>query len=328
MQNNPKINRPAYLESFQNGALDKAIGKLFGLLESCSICPRKCKVNRLNDEKGFCRTGLNPKVYSYMAHHGEEPAISGSRGSGTIFFSNCNMGCVYCQNYEFSQIGQGREVSLEELSKFMLELQEMGCHNINLVTPTHVLPQILKSLKIAISGGLRLPLVYNTGGYELPEIIKLLDGIVEIYLPDMRYADKGLALKFSNAQDYPRYNQASVKEMFRQVGTAQMDEAGIIKAGIIIRHLVLPNNIAGTEEIMRFIAEELSVDTCISLMSQYLPYHKAAEFSEIERRLKLKEYEAAKEMMEKCGLANGWVQESYGLERFAGVNIKSVLKNE
>ena len=328
MRDKSAINNPVYLKSFQNGYLDQTIDELFESLASCAICPRKCKVNRLKNEKGFCKTGLNPKVYSYMAHHGEEPAISGAKGSGTIFFSNCNMGCAYCQNYEFSQVGKGREVSPEELAKFMLELQEMGCHNLNFVTPTHVLPQILKSLKIAISGGLKIPLVYNTSGYELPEIIKLLDGIVDIYLPDMRYADQGSALKFSNAQGYPGYNQDSVKEMFRQVGTTQMDEVGIIKAGIIIRHLVLPNNVAGTEEIMRFIAEELSVDTYVSLMSQYLPYHKASEFPEINRRLKLKEYEAAKEAMEKYGLANGWVQESYGLERFAGVNIKSVLKDE
>ena len=181
MRNKPKINKPVYLESFQNGILDKVIDKLFQSLESCAICPRKCKVNRLNDEQGFCKTGLRPKVYSYMAHHGEEPAISGSRGSGTIFFSNCNLGCVYCQNYEFSQAGAGREVSFEEVAKFMLELQEMGCHNINLVTPTHILPQILKSLKIAISGGLHIPLVYNTSGYDLAETIKLLEGIIDIY---------------------------------------------------------------------------------------------------------------------------------------------------
>jgi len=324
MQNKSKSANPVYLEAFQNGNLDKAIEKLYKMLESCAICPRKCKVNRLNDKQGFCKTGLRPKVYSYMAHQGEEPAISGSGGSGTIFFSNCNMGCVYCQNYEFSQIGQGREVEPEDLAKFMLELESMGCHNVNLVTPTHVLPQILKALKIAISGGLNLPLVYNTSAYELPEIIQLLDGIVDIYLPDMRYSDEDSAVKFSNAPGYPKYNRQAVKEMFRQVGTAQMDEKGIIKRGIIIRHLVLPNKSSGTEKIMRFIAEELSTDTYISLMSQYLPYHKAEEFQGINRRLKLREYEEAKEIMDKYGLSNGWVQESFGLERFAGVNIKSM----
>ena len=316
---------PVYLKSFHNGYLDKIIAKLFKCLESCAICPRKCRVNRISDIQGFCRTGLKPQVYSYMAHHGEEPPVSGIKGSGTIFFSNCNMACVYCQNYEFSQGGAGREVDFEELAGFMLELQKMGCHNINLVTPTHILPQILKSLKMAISAGLKIPLVYNTSGYELPEIIKLLDGIIDIYMPDMRYADAEAAFQFSAASDYPEYNRKAVKEMYRQVGTAQIDEEGIIKRGLIIRHLVLPNNLSGTERIMRFIAEDLSRDTYISLMSQYLPYHKAVEFKAINRRLKLKEYAEAKEIMAKCGLPNGWTQDSYGAERFAGVNIKSIL---
>ena len=328
MPNRLKTNNPVYLEALQNGKLDKAIDKLCKLLESCSICPRKCGVNRIKGEQGFCKTGSRPRVFSYMAHQGEEPAISGSSGSGTIFFSNCNMSCAYCQNYEFSQMGQGKEVSCEDLAKIMLELQEMGCHNINLVSPTHVLAQILKSLKIAISLGLKIPLVYNTGGYELTKIIKLLDGVVDIYLPDMRYADEDAAVKFSKAAGYPEYNRQAVREMFRQAGTACMDGNGIIQRGIIIRHLVLPNNASGTDKIMEFIARELSVDTYISLMSQYLPYHRAAEFKEINRRLKLSEYDGAKKMMEKYGLHNGWVQESFGLERFAGVNIKSVLKNE
>jgi putative pyruvate formate lyase activating enzyme len=318
---------PAYLESYRNGHLDKIIDRLFKCLESCAICPRKCRVNRVNGIQGFCRTGLKPKVYSYMAHHGEEPPISGIKGSGTIFFSNCNMACVYCQNYEFSQLGQGREVNFEELAKFMLELQKMGCHNINLVTPTHILPQILKSLKIAILAGLKIPLVYNTSGYDLSEIIKLLDGIVDIYLPDMRYADTESAVQFSASPGYPEENRKAVKEMYRQVGTAEFAENGIIRRGIIIRHLVLPNNVAGTEKIMRFIAEDLSRDTYISLMSQYLPYHRAAEFKEINRRLRLKEYAEAKGIMAKYGLSNGWIQESLGLERFAGVNIKSILKD-
>jgi putative pyruvate formate lyase activating enzyme len=206
--------------------LNKVIEKTFGLLESCCICPRKCKVNRLKGELGFCKTGLLPRVCSFMPHHGEEPPISGTKGSGTIFFSYCNMACVYCQNYEFSQIGQGREVDFEELAHFMLELQNLDCHNINLVTPTHVMPQILKALGIAIPKGLKIPLVYNTGGYELPEIIKHLSGIIDIYLPDMRYADSNMAIKYSSAPDYPRYNQESVKEMHRQVGVADIDKTG------------------------------------------------------------------------------------------------------
>ncbi len=310
-----KLNKPKYLSLYHNGELQNICDAAFKLLESCQICPRNCKVNRLKDEKGFCRTGLKPKVYSFMAHHGEEPPISGEKGSGTIFFAHCNMGCIYCQNYEFSQLGQGREVDFDELADIMLKLQGMGCHNINFVTPTHVMPQILKALLIAIPKGLKIPLVYNTSGYELASIIKLLDGVIDIYLPDMRYFDPQKSLKYSNAPEYPKYNQEAVKEMYRQVGVK----------GLIIRHLVLPNNVSGTREIMNFIANELSKETYISLMSQYLPYYKAKEEKEIMRRLKHEEYEEAKKAMEESGLYNGWVQESYGSERFAGVNIKPSL---
>ncbi len=319
---------PSYLESYNTGRLDKIIERVFKLLESCCICPRKCKVNRLKNELGFCQTGLLPQVCSFLPHHGEEPPISGAQGSGTIFFSRCNMACVYCQNYEFSQLGQGREVDFEELAKFMLELENMHCHNINLVTPTHVMPQILKALKHAISKGLKIPIVYNTAGYELPEVIKLLDGIVDIYLPDMRYADSDMAIKYSHASDYPQYNQEAVREMHRQVGIAKIDNEGIIKSGVIIRHLVLPNEICGTDKIMKFIREEISKDAYISLMSQYLPYYKAREFKEVSRRLTHQEYEDAKEILQKYGLYNGWIQESYGTERFAGIHIKPNIKNE
>lgn len=319
---------PAYLKSYRDGRLDSIIIQSYKLLNSCSLCPRKCGVNRLNNERGFCKTGLNPVVYSFMSHQGEEPPVSGTLGSGTIFFSNCNMACVYCQNYEFSQEGRGKEVSCEDLAGYMLDLQKINCHNINLVTPTHILPQILKALKIAIKGGLEIPLVYNTGGYELVEIIKLLDGIVDIYLADMRYADNEASLKYSSAPDYPKYNQDALKEMRAQIGRDEIDQKGIIRRGLIIRHLVLPNNVSQTDKVMRFISEELSRDSLVSLMSQYLPYHRASEFRDIDRRLTNKEYENAKEIMEKYGLHGGWIQESYGLERFAGVNIKSVLKDE
>jgi putative pyruvate formate lyase activating enzyme len=320
---------PAYLESYQNGKLNSIIEKTFKMLQFCSICPRKCKINRLNNEKGFCRTGLKPKVCSFMPHHGEEPPISGKRGSGTIFFSCCNMACVYCQNYEFSQLDEGKEVEFKELADFMLQLQDMGCHNINLVTPTHVLPQILKALLLAIPQGLKIPLVYNTGGYELPWIIKLLDGIVDIYLPDMRYAENAMALKYSQAPNYPVFNQASLREMQRQVGVARMDEEGIIKRGVIIRHLVLPNDVSGTDKIMHFIARELSADSYISLMSQYSPYYKADQMKEIARRISYDEYQKAKQIMRKYTLSNGWMQESAGLERFAGIHIKPLFdKND
>lgn len=319
---------PIYLETYRNGRLDEIIEDTFRLLESCSICPRKCKVNRLKDELGFCKTGLKAQVCSFMPHYGEEPPISGKHGSGTIFFSHCNMACVYCQNYEFSQLGQGKGVEFEELAYFMLRLQNMACHNINLVTPTHILPQILRALKVAISKGLKIPLVYNTSGYELAEIIKLLEGIVDIYLPDMRYADNALAIKYSSAPDYPKYNQEAVKEMHRQVGVAKIDREGIVEKGVIIRHLVLPHNIAGTEKIMQFIAEELSADSYISLMSQYIPYYQASKFKDISCRLTYDDYEAAKKAMQRYGLDNGWIQEGYGLERFAGIHIKPALKKD
>lgn len=311
-------NCPAYLNAHHNRKLDELIEKAQKMLESCSICPRKCRVNRQNDERGFCRQGRKAKVYSYLAHHGEEPPISDKNGSGTIFFSGCNMSCCYCQNYEFSQRDKGKEVTPEELAAFMLRLQEMGCHNINLVTPTHILPQILSALKIAIPGGLCIPLVYNTSGYELPEIIRLLDGIIDIYLVDMRYSDEKKALKYSSAPNYPKYNLASVKEIYRQVG----------KTGLIIRHLVLPENLSGTKEIMRFIKEELSLNVPISLMSQYMPCFKAGKYPELSRRITLDEYEKAIEIMHKEGLYQGWTQESHGLARFAGINIKSNLKND
>ncbi|MFZ2604102.1 MAG: radical SAM protein, partial [Candidatus Omnitrophota bacterium] len=279
--------QPIYLKSCHNGNLLKVIEGTFKLLEPCVICPRKCKVNRLKGEKGFCKTALLPKVFSYMPHHGEEPPISGKNGSGTIFFSNCNMRCLYCQNFEFSQLGQGREVEIEELADYMLQLQDMKCHNINLVTPTHILPQILKALYIAIPKGLKIPICYNTSGYELPEMIKLLDGIIDIYLPDMRYSDNTAAIKYSCAPNYSLYNQQSVKEMQRQVGIAKINKDGIIKRGLIIRHLVLPERISGTEKIMKFIAEEISKETYISLMSQYFPCYKVEKTESISRRVTL-----------------------------------------
>jgi putative pyruvate formate lyase activating enzyme len=317
--------RPSYLEAYSNGRLDDNIERSQLMLESCCICPRKCKVNRLKGEAGFCKTALVPRVCSYLPHHGEEPVISGTKGSGTIFFTCCNMACVYCQNYEFSQAEGGRLVSFEELAGIMLELQNLGCHNINLVTPTHVMPQMLKALKIAISKGLKTPLVYNTGGYELVECLRLLEGIVDIYLPDMRYADTRMAVKYSAAPDYPKYNQDALIEMHRQVGSAKINADGIITSGLIIRHLVLPDNIAGTDDLFKFVALRLSVDTYISLMSQYFPCFKAGQFKEICRRITPAEYELAKASMSKHGLYNGWTQDAGGLDRFAGTNIKPTL---
>lgn len=315
---------PSFLKTYNNGKLENLIKKLFSLSESCGICPRKCEINRQKDKTGFCKISSKAVVYNFMAHHGEEPPISGTQGSGAIFFSGCNMNCAYCQNFEFSQAKNGREVNSEELSNFMLQLQNLGCHNINLVTPTHVLPQILSALNLAIPKGLKIPIVYNTSGYELKEIIELLDGIIDIYLTDMRYGDNAGALKYSNAEDYPKYNQEAVKEMYRQAGIACFDSKGIIERGLIIRHLVLPNNISSTDKIMKFISQEINTDTYISLMSQYTPFYKASQFHEISRRITQKEYTAAQNIMQKYGLSNGWVQESYGSEEFAGVNIQPI----
>ncbi len=290
--------------------LHQRIDEAYKLLESCRVCPRECGVNRLrNDKLGFCRSGLNPVVSSVSPHHGEEPPLSGSKGSGTIFFTNCNLRCLYCQNYPISQMGNGAERSPGELACQMLWLQEQGCHNLNLVTPTHFVPQILKALGIARERGFSLPIVYNTSGYESVESLRLLDGIVDIYLPDMRYSDEAAARKYSVAPDYPEINRAAIREMFRQVGNLVLDENGIAKRGIIIRHLVLPHGLSGTEEVMKFLAEEISKEVYISLMSQYFPAYKANEHPELSRRVTAAEYEDARKIMEKYGLENGWMQE-------------------
>ncbi len=317
---------PAYLTAFQNGTLEKLTKNTFKMLEACCICPRRCRVNRLKNELGFCKAGSRARVYSFQAHQGEEPPISGTKGSGTIFFSGCNMHCVYCQNYVFSQSQEGREMEPEELAGVMLKLQDMGCHNINLVTPTHVMPQILNALLIAIPKGLNIPLVYNTSGYELTNIIKLLSGIIDIYLVDMRYGDDAMAAKYSDAPDYTKHNREAVRQMQRQVGIAEIDRQGILRRGLIIRHLVLPGGVAGTEAIMKFIAKNISPETYISLMSQYTPLYKAAQFKEISRRISFKEYDEARAIMQKYGLHNGWTQEAHGLDSFAGVNIKNAFK--
>jgi putative pyruvate formate lyase activating enzyme len=290
--------------------LQNRIEAAYQLLESCRVCPRECGVNRLKDEKsGFCRSGLNPAISSVSPHHGEEPPLSGTKGSGTIFFTNCNLRCVYCQNYPISQLGNGAERTVGELACQMVWLQEQGCHNLNLVTPTHFMPQILKALGIAKERGFNLPIVYNTSGYESIEALQLLDGIVNIYLPDMRYADDAVALKYSSAPHYPEINRAAIKEMFKQVGNLVLDENGVAQRGLIIRHLVLPGGLSGTDGVMKFLAEEISKDVYISLMSQYFPAYRAQEFEEIDRRITPEEYDEAYEIMQKYGLENGWVQE-------------------
>jgi putative pyruvate formate lyase activating enzyme len=290
--------------------LQSRVETAYKLLENCRVCPRECGANRLKDDKlGFCRSGLNPVISSVSPHHGEEPPISGTKGSGTIFFTNCNLRCAYCQNYPISQMGNGAERSTGELACQMIWLQEQGCHNLNLVTPTHFMPQILKALAIAQERGFNLPIVYNSSGYESVETLQLLDGIVDIYLPDMRYGDNRAAMLYSVAPHYVEVNQAAVREMYRQVGNLALDENGIATKGLIIRHLVLPGGLSGTERVMKFLAEAISRDVYISLMSQYFPAYRSREFPELNRRINEQEYDEAYDIKMKYGLSNGWVQE-------------------
>jgi putative pyruvate formate lyase activating enzyme len=265
------------------------VKKAYKLMEKCSICPRKCGVNRLKGQVGFCKAGLLPMVSSFHAHFGEEPPISGRNGSGTIFFTHCSLRCV------------------EELAGMMLKLEAEGCHNINFVTPTHYMPQILEGVFIAREKGLKLPLVYNSGGYESMEALEILDTIIDMYMPDMKYSDNSAAKKYSNAQDYFEINKIAVKEMHRQAGDLKI-ERGIAKKGILIRHLVLPENLAGSHKIFEFIANELSLDTYVNIMAQYYPCHLADKFLEINRRITAKEYMEAIRLAEKTGLKNGFRQ--------------------
>ena len=302
-----RLKYPRYL-NIKEEEFDRRIEKAYKLLSSCEVCPHKCRVNRLRGEQGICRSGEEVIVSSYNAHFGEEPPLVGNFGSGTIFFTNCNLKCVYCQNYPISQLGNGNKVSLSELAKIMLALQKRKCHNINLVTPTHFVPQILKSLKLAIKMGLHIPIVYNTSGYDSVDTLKLLDGIVDIYLPDARYADDEIARKYSSAPDYFEIMKKALKEMHRQVGDLVTDKIGIAYSGLIVRHLVLPEGLSGTKKIMRFIAREISPYTYISLMAQYFPAYQAGQFPPLSRRINRKEYREALRAFEEEGLGNGWFQ--------------------
>jgi len=272
------------------------------LLRECSLCPRNCGVDRTAGETGFCKTGDKPFVSSWGPHFGEERPLVGRLGSGTIFFSRCNLGCIFCQNWTISHRGEGEEISFERLAGIMLDLQETGCHNINLVTPTHQMPMILHSLAIAVERGLSIPIVYNCGGYESVKALNLLDGIVDIYMPDFKYSDPDMALKYSKAKDYPQAAKAALKEMHAQVGDLVMDERGIAVRGLLVRHLVLPGGIAGTGEVVRFIAEEISRETYINIMDQYYPCYKASDYPPINRRITGKEYAEAIKMAAGAGL--------------------------
>jgi len=253
------------------------------LLEACRLCPRHCEANRLEGEVGKCRTGRQALVSSFGPHFGEEAPLVGAGGSGTIFFTYCNLRCCFCQNYAISQMGEGHEVASRELAGMMLSLEKRGCHNINFVSPTHVVPQILEALEIAVKDGLSVPLVYNSGGYDSVETLELLDGIVDIYMPDMKYSDEHNARRFSGIENYPEMNRAAVREMHRQVGDLKLDRHGTAVRGLLVRHLVLPHGLAGTDEVCRFLSEEVSTDTYLNVMAQYRPCYRASDFAELTR---------------------------------------------
>lgn len=274
---------------------------LLKAMQSCALCPRQCQVNRLKGEIGFCHTARYARVSSFFLHFGEEPELVGRGGSGTIFFSYCNLGCLYCQNYSLSHLGEGKEVNSEQLAQLMLTLQKQRAHNINFVTPTHVIAQIVEALPLAIEEGLEIPLVYNCGGYDSAETLKIIEGIFDIYMPDLKYSDNEVAKRYSQAADYWEVVQAAVSEMHRQVGDLVI-ENGIAKRGLLLRHLVLPNRLAGSFKALDFI-KELSVDTYVNIMEQYHPCYHAYTFKELERRITQKEYAEVVEYAKGIGLS-------------------------
>jgi putative pyruvate formate lyase activating enzyme len=278
---------PAYLQLYRSGELKKRADQAIESLVSCEICPRACHENRLLDELGICKIGRYARVDSYFPHTGEENCLRGWRGSGTIFFSRCNLRCQFCQNFEISHIGNGAETQPQELAKMMLALQGAGCHNINLVTPDHIVPQILEALLLAVEDGLRLPLVYNSSSYVSIQALQLLDGLVDIYIPDFKIWDSALALKYLAAKNYPQAARSAIKEMYRQVGDLKLDENGLAKRGVLVRHLVMPRNVAGTREVMKFLAHDVSPHTYLNLMDQYAPAAKVSQekFPEIIRSI-------------------------------------------
>ena len=296
---------PAYEKLDIEGKLAQRIKQAYSLLENCQLCPRKCGVNRQKGERGFCRAPVKPVIFSYHPHFGEEMSLVGGKGSGTIFFSNCNLRCVFCQNWPIAHEGRGKEVQDEDLADMMLKLQSMGCHNINLVTPTHVMPNILNATRIALKKGLHLPLMYNTSGYERLEMLKLLEGIIDIYKPDMKYTDADKAAKYSaGASDYPEVTKKAIIEMNRQVGVLQLDKQGIAIRGVIIRHLVMPNRVAGTEKFVKWVAEALPKFTYVNIMAQYRVEYKAYDYPEIARGITAQEFLEAMDWAEKYGLTN------------------------
>ncbi|WP_028583605.1 radical SAM protein [Desulfogranum mediterraneum] len=295
------MSPPSYVKKFDSGELQSCAEKARKILRCCTLCPRRCRVDRLQKKLGICRTGALARVYSYSPHFGEESPLVGSNGSGTIFFSSCNLGCVFCQNYEISHLGEGVEAGPGQLAAIMLKLQEQGCHNINFVTPSHVVPQILDALVEAVPLGLNLPLVYNSSGYDSVETLRLLDGIIDIYMPDFKFWKKESARKFTNAADYPEAAQKTVAEMFRQVGDLRIDDQGIATGGLLVRHLVMPDCLDETKAILTFLAK-LSKRTYTNIMDQYRPCGKAFEFPQLGRMISKEEHDTALSYARDVGL--------------------------
>jgi putative pyruvate formate lyase activating enzyme len=305
--------KPSYLELHRKGELLKRARKALNHLESCRLCPRECGVNRLKNETGYCKTGRAARIASYNAHFGEESPLVGTHGSGTIFISSCNLLCSFCQNYEISHLREGEETEPARMAEMMIQLKEMGCHNINFVTPTHIVPQILESLVIAVDRGLDIPLVYNSSGYDKPETLAILDGIFDIYMPDFKFWDGKWSDRYCHAPDYRERAAAAIREMHRQTGDLTMDDNGIAIKGLLIRHLVMPNNVAGTAGIMDFIAKEISEDCYVNVMDQYRPCGNAAGDDFINRRLNSNEFKLAIENAREAGLVRLDRKERYRL---------------
>jgi putative pyruvate formate lyase activating enzyme len=297
-----KMTQAGYLTLYEHGKLAERIAEAQKRLFPCRVCPRRCKVDRLSDEKGICQTGARAAISSYAPHFGEESPLVGSGGSGTIFFTHCNLLCLFCQNYEISHLGQGLETDAGQLALMMVSLQRQGCHNINFVTPSHVVPQILAALPKAIEKGLTVPLVYNSSGYDSPETLKLLEGIIDIYMPDFKFWNRESAKRYAKAPDYREVAQKAILEMHRQVGDLVMDDEGVAVKGLLVRHLVMPGGLEETREVLRFLACEVSVDTYVNVMDQYRPCGKAYQCEPIDRRLSSDEYQEALKMAEDAGL--------------------------
>jgi len=305
--------KPGYIALYHSGELERRAQALEARLASCDICPRECHVNRLENELGFCHSGRLPIVSAVCAHHGEEPALSGTRGSGTIFFGNCNMRCAYCQNHQISQNWKkqkSNELDCHALAERMIYIQnELDCHNINFVSPSHFVPQLIRAVLEAVPMGLRLPLVYNTNSYDSLASLKQLKGVISIYLPDLRYASDNWAKKFSQTKDYVERARQAIKEMYRQVGNVVLDDSGLARKGLIVRHLILPNGLAGSDESLKWLAQELSPTVTVSIMSQYSPLHRAARIPLLCRNISLSEYERVVSLLSDLGIENGWIQE-------------------